>query len=154
MSINKNSYHLDESWWIYLPLIPFLPWEKICQDRPFWRSPKSRDNLQKPTILPQIEPCTSHVLMLIGNKISLFHSNHPHGKQNLIELIKDILKFLIWSKVLWRIHSRKVSKTASHSTSMLVLLRNNLHVSLCCDGLGHLKQGFSHLTIRHDRRID
>ena len=115
-----------------------------------------------PTILPIIIPYSSHVLKLINNKSSLLSSTHPHRKQNNVDLIKEILWVFIAirSKVHGRINSHIISQTAIHSTSILVLLRWNLSVSLYCDGLilsgdilGYLEQDFPHLTIRHSKRI-
>ena len=115
------------------------------------------------TILSLIVPCLSHFFQLIGRKLILFSSTHPHSKQNLIDLIKKVLGVFIdlESKEHSRIHPRKISETGNHITIILVLSRYNLPVRLCrngmrlsCVGLGYLEKGCPYLTILHGRRID
>ena len=63
------------------------------------------------TIPPLIVQCLSHVLVLIGSKLNHLSSTHPHGKQDLIDLIMEVLRVFIHLgfKEHQRIHPLKIS---------------------------------------------
>ena len=76
-------------------IFPFLPWGEYTKKGIFEALPCHGTTSEIPTIISLIVPCLSHVLDFIGSKLSLFNSTHPMSKQDLIELIKEIMEFFI-----------------------------------------------------------